>query len=67
MSSYKLHRTKYFDKKNRFSPEYCPNIARIWSIGIFFFWGGGGPGGVLTYYGKRGSAALMGDFLAKSP
>ena len=24
-------------------------------------------GGVLTYYGKRGSAALMGDFSAKSP
>ena len=27
----------------------------------------GGGGGVLTYYGKRGSAALMGDFSAKSP
>ena len=29
--------------------------------------GGGGGGGVLAYNGKRGCAALMGDFSAKSP
>ena len=52
------------------SPLYIPKPKTEYMKKSFQYhgsclWNPGG--GVLTYYGKRGSAALMGDFSAKSP